>query len=102
MANDMSQSKSSELEDYVRRVGERIRDIHSRIIEIDRKMKEIEGKITEVRAELANNSKAISDLKESTVQKLEFDEFVNRLTESLRELLPPVSTGIEETQEKEE
>ena len=85
----MSQ-RTGEIESYVKRVGEHINVIYSRLNEINRKIDEIEGKLARLKTEQTNDANAISDLKISMVQKTEFDEFVNRLTESLRELLPPV------------
>lgn len=88
----MSQPRTGEIESYLKRVGEHINVIYSRLNELSKKIEEMEEKIAEVKAEQANNANAISDLKTNTVQKIEFDEFVNRLTESLRELLPPIGT----------
>jgi peptidoglycan hydrolase CwlO-like protein len=85
----MSQSKTSELEDYVRRIGEHINSIYLKIAEIDKKIIDLEEQMASIKSSLVNNSKSISDLSENTVQNLEFDEFVGRLTESLREFLPP-------------
>jgi methyl-accepting chemotaxis protein len=92
----MSQSKTSELENYVRQIGEHINNIYLKINEIDKKIVEIEEQMTSIRNALVNNSKTISDLNENTVQNLEFDEFVGRLTESLREFLPPSIPDAEE------
>jgi methyl-accepting chemotaxis protein len=92
----MSQSKTGELEDYVRRVGEHINNIYLKIADIDKKVVEIEEQMTSIRNALVNNSKTISDLNENTVQNLEFDEFVSRLTESLREFLPSSIPDAEE------
>ena len=100
LANNMSQSKTSELEDYVKRLGEHINLIHSKLNEINKKIKDAEDVLARLKDENTNNSDVISNLKENTVQKLEFDEFVGRLTESLRNLLPPIPEGSEE--EKEE
>jgi hypothetical protein len=85
----MSQLKTSELENYVRRIGEHINSIYLKIAEIDKKIIDLEEQMASIRSSLVNNSKSISDLNENTVQNLEFDEFVGRLTESLREFLPP-------------
>lgn len=94
----MSQ-RTGEIDSYVKRVGEHINVIYSKLNEINRKIEEIEEKIARIKTEQANNANAISDLKMSMVQKTEFDDFVNRLTESLRELLPPVEA--EETRKEE-
>ena len=97
---NMSKSKTSGLEDYARRLGEHINLIHSNLVEINKKIKDTEDALARLKDETANNSDVISKIKENTVQKLEFDEFVDRLTESLRDLLPPIPKGTEN--EKEE
>jgi peptidoglycan hydrolase CwlO-like protein len=85
----MSQLKTGELENYVKRIGEHINSIYARFNEIDGKIKKIEGKLEEAKANLENNVSAISDLKENFVQKQEFEEFVRRLTDGLKEIIPP-------------
>ena len=94
--------RSNELESYVKRLGEHINTIYTRLNELNAKIEEVDSKIAEVRAELKNNANIVTELKEVTVQKVEFDEFVNRLTESLRELIPPVATESEETKKEEQ
>jgi DNA integrity scanning protein DisA with diadenylate cyclase activity len=94
----MSQ-KTGEIESYVKRVGEHINAIYLKLNEISKKMDALEEKLAKLKDDQTNDANAISDLKVNTVPKTEFDEFVNRLTESLRELLPPVET--EETTKEE-
>jgi L-rhamnose isomerase len=96
----MSQSKKSELDEYVRLLGDHINRIYSRIEEINKKVEEAEAAIASLRAEVTNNGTIVSNLRENTVPKLEFDEFVSRLTESLKELLPPIPARVEEAEEK--
>ncbi len=93
----MSQSKTNELEDYVKRIGNHINAIYSQINEIDKRVKGIEDEIIALKTESTKNVSSITNLKENSVQKLDFDEFVSRLTESLRELIPPIPTEPEET-----
>lgn len=96
----MSQPKTGELEDYVRRLGEHINLMHSKIDEINKKIKETEDTVAQLRADMENNVDAVSNLKENAVQKTEFDEFVSRLTESLRDLLPPLPAGTGEAKKE--
>lgn len=97
----MSQIRANEIEDYVKRIGEHINAIYSKINDINRKLKEIEGEVEETKNKSETNENAIENLKENTVQKSDFDEFVSRLTESLRELLPPITATAEETKKDE-
>ena len=103
--SEMSKSKTSELEDYVRRLGEHINLMYSKLNEIEKKLEESEDKMKDTENSferlltgIANNTDAISNLRENSVQKLEFEEFVGRLTESLRNLLPPIPEVAEEEQ----
>ena len=87
----MSQLRTGELEKYVRALGEHIKSLYAKIGEINNKIEEVDKTITDLRAKLANDTNVTSDLKENVVLKSEFDEFVHRLTESLRELIPSTS-----------
>ena len=73
----MAQTSRDEFGDYLKRLGEHINLIYARL-------KKIEAKIDDV-------SREIADIKESaSVDRKGFNDFVNRLTESLKELLPPL------------
>ena len=77
-----------------------LNDGHSNLNEINKKIKDTEDALARLKDETANNLDVISKIKENTVQKLEFDEFVDRLTESLRNLLPPIPRETEEQKEE--
>ena len=103
----MSQSKTSELEDYVRNIGkylknvdEHIKTIYSKLDDIATKLKDIEDETSALKDETAHNADDMANLKETTVQKVDFDEFVTRLTESLRELLPPIPSASDESEKE--
>lgn len=91
----MSQSRTGELEDVVRRLGAHINLMYTKIDEINSRIKETEDSVTHLRAEVENNNESTSNFKENYVLKTEFDEFVSRLTESLKVLLPPLPTETE-------
>ena len=83
----MAQTPRDELTDYLRRLGEHINLIYDRL-------KKIEAKVDAM-------SKEIADIKESAnVDRREFNDFVNRLTEGLKELLPPIPEEAEEAVEQ--
>jgi len=96
----MLKSKASELEEYVRRLGETINLIHSNVNENKIKIKEITDALEQLKVETQNNTHSISNLKTSSVHRSDFDEFVIRLTDSLKNLLP--STASSENGENEE
>ena len=102
----MSAPKTNELEDYVRSIGkylknvdEHINVIYSKIDDLTKKVKLLEDEIITLKADAGRNINAIATIKETMVQKTDFDEFVGRLTESLRELLPSPRVPAEETKE---
>ena len=105
----MSQAKTGELENYVRRIGENIVNIYTKFNELNRKIKEIEGTLDEVKADLANHASSVSDIKENFVQKQEFEESINQsidrfisiLNEGMKELIPQVPTETEEAKTEE-
>jgi len=96
----MSKSKTGELEDYVRRLGEHINLMYSKINEINKKIKDTEEITAQLKTDVEENAEGIINIKENIVQKVEFDEFVSRLTESLRDLLPPLPAGAEEAKKE--
>ena len=73
----MTQTFRNEFTAYLRRLGQHINIIYDRL-------KRIETKVDEISEEIAK----IKNFSE--VDRREFNEFVNRLTESLKELLPPI------------
>ena len=73
----MTQTPSNELTDYMKRLGEHINLIYSRLDKMEAKINEM--------------SREIASIKESeSIEKREFNDFVNKLTEGLKELLPPL------------
>lgn len=95
----MSQT-SGELADYVKRVGEHINLVYKRLEEIEGKLNSLSGEISELKAAIGTNKADIDSLRESVVSKSEFDDFVKKLTESFRELLPPVPKETMESQKQ--
>ncbi len=83
----MSQSV---LEDYIKRMGEHINLIYKRLEEMEGKINVASGGINELKVATETNNVDINNLKESTISKLDFDNFVNRLTESFKEVIPPL------------
>ena len=84
----MSQTSQDELTRYIRQIGEHINRIYSRLKSVEAKL----DAITEEMSQLQSTD---------TVAKSEFTDFVNQLTASLKELLPPIpdTSGEEESHE---
>jgi DNA anti-recombination protein RmuC len=80
----MSQTSQDELTRYIRQIGEHINRIYSRL-------KSLESKLDAITQEMSQLQTT------DTVAKSEFTDFVNQLTASLKELLPPIpDTPVEE------
>jgi DNA anti-recombination protein RmuC len=80
----MSQTSQDELTRYIRQIGEHINRIYSRL-------KSLESKFDAITQEMSQLQTT------DTVAKSEFTDFVNQLTASLKELLPPIpDTPVEE------
>lgn len=94
----MSQSMGHEsLQDYVKRIGEHINLVYKRLGDVEAKLDAISGEVNNLKASLDANKAEVSSLGGSIVLKAEFDEFVARLTDSFKEILPPISEPTEET-----
>jgi DNA anti-recombination protein RmuC len=80
----MSKTSQDELTRYIRQIGEHINRIYGRL-------KSLESKLDTLTQEMSQLQGT------DTVAKSEFTDFVNQLTASLKELLPPIpDTPIEE------
>lgn len=80
----MSKTSQDELTRYIRQIGEHINRIYGRL-------KSLESKLDTITQEMSQLQGT------DTVAKSEFTDFVNQLTASLKELLPPIpDTPIEE------
>ena len=84
----MSQTSQDELTRYIRQIGEHINRIYSRL-------KSLEAKFDAITQEMSQLQST------DTVQKSEFTDFVNQLTASLKELLPPIPDASEEEKSSE-
>ena len=86
----MSQTPQDELTRYIRQIGEHINRIYSRL-------KSLEAKLDAMTEEMSTLQST------DTVAKSEFTDFVNQLTASLKELLPPIpdAPGEEESSEED-
>jgi DNA anti-recombination protein RmuC len=80
----MSKTSQDELTRYIRQIGEHINRIYSRLKSLESKLDTITQEMSQLQGTDA-------------VAKSEFTDFVNQLTASLKELLPPIpDTPIEE------
>lgn len=84
----MSKTSQDELTRYIRQIGEHINRIYSRL-------KSLEAKLDAITQEMSQLQST------DTVQKSEFTDFVNQLTASLKELLPPIPDAMEEEESSE-
>ena len=93
----MSRSAGREsLEDYVRQIGKLMNQIHDRLEKLETRLDNLSEEVTSLKATVDANKSEMTSLGGSIVLKSEFDEFVNSLTDSFKEILPPVSGQTEE------
>ena len=85
----MSQTSQDELTRYIRQIGEHINRIYSRLKNLEAKLDAITEEMSQLQATDA-------------VAKSEFTDFVNQLTASLKELLPPIPDTSREEDSSEE
>jgi peptidoglycan hydrolase CwlO-like protein len=83
-------SQISELEDYIKRMGEHINLIYKRLEEIEGKINAVSGDVNGLKAATETNKVDISNIRENMVSRPDFDDFVKRLTDSFKELFPPI------------
>jgi len=85
----MAQSvRIKEMEEYVRRIGELLNLVYKKVADTESKINTLEADVSRLRSEVealrAENIRA----KENIVSKEEYEEFMNRLVDSLKGLLP--------------
>ena len=85
----MSQTSQDELTRYIRQIGEHINRIYSRLKSLETKLDAFTEEISQLQST-------------DTVAQSEFTDFVNQLTASLKELLPPIPDPSEEDEASEE
>jgi len=80
---------SESLEDYVRRIGKLITQIHERLGKVEARLDALSEEVEILKASVAASKTEVSSLGGSMVLKADFDDFVKRLTDSFKEILPP-------------
>lgn len=95
---EMAQSvRIKEMEDYIKRLGELLNLVHKKMTDTESKVNSLEADISRLKVEVEALKSENVRLKENTISKGEYEEFMNRLIDGLKELLPETSQeGISE------
>ena len=84
----MSSTQIREMETYLRRLGEVFNVVYKRLTDLEGRVSNLENEISRLKAETGMIASKVDDLKVSSVSRAEFEDLVNRLTTSLKELVP--------------
>ncbi len=94
----MAQSvRFEEMEEYIRRLGELLSLVYKKAVDAESKGNSLEAEVSRLNREIQALQNENMGLRENAISKREYEEFVNRLIESLKGLLPYTSSeGISE------
>jgi len=85
----MAQSiRIKEMEEYMKRVGELLNLVYKKVTDAESKVDSIEADLSKLKEEVEALKAESTRLKESAISKEEYEEFMSRLIDSLKGLLP--------------
>ena len=85
----MAQSvRVKEMEDYIKRLGELLNIVYKKMTDTESKVNSLEEDLSRLRGEVEALKTEGMRLKEGTISKEEYEEFMNRLIDGLKGLLP--------------
>jgi len=77
-----------EMEEYIKKLGELLNVIYKKIGDTESKISSIEAELSRSKEEIAALKTENVKLTEAAVPKAEYEEFMNRLIDALKGLLP--------------
>ena len=77
-----------EMEEYIKKLGELLNLIYKKIGDTESKISSIEAELSRSKEEIADLRTENVKLTEAAVPKAEYEEFMNRLINALKGLLP--------------
>jgi len=77
-----------EMEDYIKRVGELLNVVYKKVADAESKVNSLEADLSRLRQEVEALKAENVRFKENAISKEEYEEFMNRLIDSLKGLLP--------------
>lgn len=85
----MAQSvRVKEMEDYIKRLGELLNLVYKKMADTESKVNSLEADLSAVKKEVEDLRAENVRLKENTMSKAEYEDFMNRLIDSFKGLLP--------------
>jgi regulator of replication initiation timing len=77
-----------EMEDYIKRLGELLNLVYKKMTDTESKVNSLESDLSKLREDVEALKTENMRLKENAISKGEYEEFMNRLIDSLKGLLP--------------
>jgi hypothetical protein len=94
-------SSHSQLSEYVKQVAEHVNLIYKRLEGIEENVNSTLHDVEKLKEMIEANRAELSILNEKFISQSEFDEFVKRLTQSMKEILLPYPEEREEEKDDE-
>lgn len=84
----MAQSvRMKEMEDYIKKIGELLNVVYKKVSEVESKSNSLETSLSKLRADVEDLKTENMRLRQNSVSKEEYEEFMGRLTDSLKGVL---------------
>ncbi|MCJ7768797.1 hypothetical protein MUP79_10450 [Candidatus Bathyarchaeota archaeon] len=80
-----------EMEDYIKKIGELLNVVYKKISEVESKANSLEADISRLEVEIGTLKSENVALRQNVLSKGEYEEFMNRLINSLKGLLSETS-----------
>jgi len=84
----LSQSvRMKEMEDYIKKIGELLNVVYKKVSDAESKSNSLEASVSKLRADVEDLKAESMKIKQNSVSKEEYEEFMNKLVDSLKGLL---------------
>jgi hypothetical protein len=85
----MAQSvRMKEMEDYIKKIGELLNVVYRKISEVESKATLLETDVSRLKNQVETLKSENATLKQTVLPKEDYEEFMNRLVDSLKGVLP--------------
>ncbi len=85
----MAQSvRMKEMEDYIKKIGELLNVVYKKVSEAESKTNSLETNLSKLKTDVEDLKNENLRLRQNSVAKEEYEEFMNKLVDSLKGLLP--------------
>jgi regulator of replication initiation timing len=77
-----------EMEDYIKKIGELLNIVYKKISEVESKATSLEADVSRIKFDVETLKSENTTLGQNVLSKGEYEEFMNRLVNSLKGLVP--------------